>query len=312
VSWLLLASCERHCELTEVPVRGGTDEQQQIVASTMVQMQEAVVPPVCVDHVRLGSVWWHTQAEGVYNTVTRGIRLDREVDEETLVDHLRHELCHAVDVQNDLIEGGRDAREDFAFTCQVGPEPLSVLWGDCPLDPDLEGTWRVQREVYGLSAEPPPQRAQFERIGATGLVGASELIDVFETDGTLLVELIQEEDRQALAIDPWTGAVQVFEGMVPGAEQPSPPAPAGWSTRYGGMMDEQTGLVVAYFSGWEGGVRRMLAWTEEGWAPAQGPCPNESTRLFLYGSELWSAQLDGVTLSWGRWVPLPADVQDAQ
>jgi hypothetical protein len=317
-----LAGCERHCELPEVPVRGGSDEQQEIVALTLQQMQDALVQPVCVDHVRIGRVWWHRRAEGVYNTVTRGIRLDREVDDETLVVNLRHELCHAVEVQNELIEGNEElfsfpewddppygkrrlSQEAFAFTCQVGPGPLSVLWRDCPQDPDLEGTRLVQREVYGLASEPEPPRVRFERLGSAGLVGAHDLGEVYELDGDLVVELYVEDEHRSVAINPWTGAVREGPAGDGVAELEPPPLPAGWELGSGGMIDEQTGLLVAAFEAWTGEVWRALSWTEQGWADAQGPCPHSETRLLRYGDELWSAQLDGATLSWGRWLALP-------
>lgn len=64
-------------------------------------------------------------------------------------------------------------------------------------------------------------------------------------------------------------------------------------------------MVTGHVRAWSGNVYRTFAWTGGAFAPVEAPCPNESTQFFPYRAELWSAQLDGETLSWGRWRPLP-------
>lgn len=78
-------------------------------------------------------------AVGRYNPTTRNITLDPAVDDDLLVANLRHELCHALDLQQDVDSADveaweprsriadttrRDRREGFAFTCQ---QPTTTL-----------------------------------------------------------------------------------------------------------------------------------------------------------------------------------------
>jgi hypothetical protein len=324
----LLQGCEPHCDLAGVPVHGGTQEQQSAVRSALEQMEGALALPTCVDHVRLGQLWESWHAEGAYNTVTRGVRLDKNTEMSLLAGHLRHELCHAVDVQNDFLKGREEffyypdgyylpnvsdrhlIKEAFARTCQVGPQALSVLWSECPLDPDLAGTRLVQQEVYELPEEPAP-RAHFEPVASAPVAGATLLLHLRESEsGALAFDLqLEDEQEQSVLVDPWTG--ESLDAEEDWANRPfflSPEPPADWRTRGdadGGPLQDGTELVTASLLAWTGEVHRTFAWVDGTFAPVDGPCPNESTRFFPFGGELWSGQLEGETLSWGRWLPLP-------
>src|SRR4029079_165377 len=93
---------------------------------------------------------------------------------------LRHEVCHAVDDQNGLVDGHESAfssgsglvddvtgpSEVFADLCMFGVEALGPLWSDeCPSDPDLEGAEIVRRDV--LDIEDPEPAVRFVPIAST-------------------------------------------------------------------------------------------------------------------------------------------------
>jgi hypothetical protein len=329
---LSLQGCERHCDLGGVPVHGGSEEQQDAIRAGLRVAEDTLALPICIDHVRMGHIWESKHAEGAYNTVTRGIRLQEEVELETLSRNLRHELCHAVDVQNELLGGHEElfyypdgyvvpdiserrlVKEAFANTCQVGAEPLVFLWAeDCPGDPDLEGTRLVQREVYGLSPQAPAPGARFVHIASVEVGPDVRSAGLLETESGKLFALLYAQEGnsfESVLLDPWSG--DILQGSAEEAADrplPVPPqAPPRWEaagSERGGMLTDNVGVVVASWRAWTGEVHRTFAWTDGTFAPVDAPCPNESTWFFTYGTELWSAQVEDGTLSWGRWLPVP-------
>jgi hypothetical protein len=115
---------------------------------------------------------------------------------------------------------------------------------------------------------------------------------------------------ESVLVDPWTGAL--LEGIAEEAADRPPPVPPpspaqwdAWEDERGGMITSELGVVTDAWRAWTGEVYRTFAWADDALAPVEGPCPNETTRFFVYGTELWSSQVDGSVLSWGRWLPLP-------
>lgn len=146
-------------DVTHAPIRAG-----------LVAADAEFVPEVCVDHVRVGELGGGHY--GKYAPLGRSVRLAPYLSGKWLDEVLRHELCHAVDRQNDLVRGRedqftdawsidwtdggerREAAEGFAHVCELGRDALAALWQPtCPGDPDLRAARVVRDEVYGVGAD---------------------------------------------------------------------------------------------------------------------------------------------------------------
>ncbi|MEQ1566632.1 MAG: hypothetical protein ABMA64_13405 [Myxococcota bacterium] len=300
--------CGEACPpLSRVRVSGGEPEAERAVVGVLTQLERELALPVCIDHVRIG--WIEGAAHlGAYNPVTRGIRVAADTPPEDLPTVVRHEVCHGVDRQNDVVRdhpgvfddadaGGREAAESFAWACQEGRAPFSVLWDDgCPTTAAAEV---LRDEVFAVSLASEPA-AWFEPVaGRTVPAGGS-----FYVHGTVGGALSISGSVPSGWYDPWTGDPLEPGGSLEGAWDPLEPVavpapPAGWQAgdRSGGPLDAHRALL----SGWYEGNVRLMARVGDRWAPVDAPCPTTDAQFFALGDELWMAQLDGDWLGWGRW-----------
>lgn len=315
------AGCADCPAVEDTQVVGGTEGQQVVVRNALAALSAELEAPVCIDHVRLGASLREGIA-GAYNAATRGVRLSRDLDTDRVASVTRHEVCHGVDLQNDIVArsdgafvypsppeviDAHVANEAFAVTCEASAATLSVLWAsDCPLDPDLRGASVVREEVYGLVGEPDPA-ARFVGVASVGVGPDVAFVTLLPMeDGHLSAFLYQDDGEFTFGqLDPWTGrwiedpTLEVASQRVP-EEIRGPP---GWDLpgdAAGGHLDGVE-IVTASLELVTGRVYRTQLWISEEWAPADGSCPNGTTRFFAFDAELWSSQLDGTVLSWGRW-----------
>lgn len=196
----------------ESRVQGGTASQAQIVADGIQVFAESFSIDIDISSVKIRSM---RTGAGKYNTVTRAIVLEGEVTDEQLAHNLRHELCHAVDLQSGFDSASSNAwmpssksarttrinrREGFARLCAAGPVSLGAVkaCGGSALEFEIA---RSQRELLDPSlvagdltidwqvAVTIPPGDTVHWVGATGtdLVIASAEFDTYSwlIDGTL-------------------------------------------------------------------------------------------------------------------------------
>jgi hypothetical protein len=301
--------------LDQVPIRNAEPEQETTLQDELSRAAADFALPVCIDHVHVGGIVRHEW--GAYNTVTHGVRIAHEVALDDLPWILRHEICHGVDRQNDVVKDHpsvfdaddssagsvrRGEAEAFAELCQDGASRFRLLWDqDCPGDPDLAAQQVVRTEVYGLS-DPAPQ-AWWEEIASTPVEPGMFVYYLLETAGGFLYFF--PTISPAVFLDPWTGEVLDEDQFPTGAtdtpllslDVPEPPGDWSISVEAGGRVDGETQVA----STGNGEAQRFSVLRDGAWAPADAPCPDDSTRFLMFDGELWSSQVFGDRLTWGRW-----------
>ncbi|MEQ1568157.1 MAG: hypothetical protein ABMA64_21130, partial [Myxococcota bacterium] len=185
--------CGEPCPpLSRVPVSGGAAAAEGAISDVLAQLERELALPVCVDHVRIGWISG-SHHRGMYNPVTRGVRVAADEPLDGLEMVVRHEVCHAVDYQNDVVRdhpgvfdaadaSRSDAGESFAWACQVGRAPFEAWWDDgCPTSAAAEV---LRDEVFSVSAAPPPG-AWFEPVAGFD-AGAETYFALYPTEGSIL------------------------------------------------------------------------------------------------------------------------------
>jgi hypothetical protein len=95
---LWLVACRDSVPLSEVPIEGGTEEQQDLVRAVLLDLDEALGPGrVVLRRIRLRPL---EEFAGLYRQRNLTIELDSE--QESLGGTLRHEVCHALADQEGL------------------------------------------------------------------------------------------------------------------------------------------------------------------------------------------------------------------
>lgn len=208
-AWLLpvLGGCVSH-PLDEVPIHGGTPEQQRVVRDAIAEFEGWIGP----GRVELGRVTFGgiDRGAGRYWPDARRIRLVEELQGPALRRVVRHELCHAVDHQDDLLNAadpvfdrlveqvrnddghplhdvvGRSRRVDrselFAQLCENGPAWTHVVANPCPGDPAelAPAAQFIEDEVWAgevdLSFEPGPTQREIGSFEAAWEVDQLEFL----------------------------------------------------------------------------------------------------------------------------------------
>ncbi len=160
--WLLVAAgCGGH-PLGEVPIRGGTPHQVQVVRAALADFERWVG----AGRIELGPVTFRPMSggwTGRYQVTSRRVQLREDLEGDALRVVTHHELCHALDHQEDLLsdevaafdalvaevrddaqhplharlEGSErsDRSEILANLCERGPAWTHLLTAPCPGDP---------------------------------------------------------------------------------------------------------------------------------------------------------------------------------
>lgn len=186
--WLVFTGCTPQCDpLDAVTLQredGVRDETVDIVQAAVDTFSEWIGP----ERICLTELWvdenavsgTHSNAQGYYKPPERELHIGQESlttgGEQRLTEVVYHELCHALDYQEQLSSIYEDAlaatdpsdrREVFADSCMLGPSPLCR---EDPLDDILYGWVFVQwspstpsahmlgprREIVGLVPETDP------------------------------------------------------------------------------------------------------------------------------------------------------------
>lgn len=231
------AGC-RFVPLAEVPVDGGTDEQRAIVQEVLDEIDRTLGLDVELRKIRFANVDEHRY--GAYNSVTKTVRLGFEIEEEVLRFTLRHEICHAVDFQNDLSmtdealdpvatwyrardwmhqERTRPARKEaFALGCGEGAAMLEAVAGACDDDPEWVTDLAAQLGEDVWSRHEPVEVAWRSTV-PYGLDNAIGLVDhevvLLDDQGELHVfdPMTGEEHSSRIALDLVLGESQDWPGF---------------------------------------------------------------------------------------------------
>lgn len=233
--WVVLGGCASR-PLDEVPIHGGTLAQQQVVRETIAEFEAWIGP----GRVELSAVVFTPgvrDAVGRYWVAQRRIRILDSVEGAELERVVRHELCHAVDLQGDLLSRpdptfdtlvervraqeahplhpvvGESRRADrgelFANLCEYGPARTHLVATPCPGDPEYlaaAARW-LEDEVWtgepGLSFGPGPavtEQAGFETgwsVDQLELVGGRD-------EAAVLVTAYSPIDTTPAGRSPWS------------------------------------------------------------------------------------------------------------
>jgi hypothetical protein len=161
-AWMLpvLGGCVSH-PLDEVPIHGATAEQERVVREAIAEFEGWIgAGRVELGRVTFGGI---DRGAGRYWPDARRIRIEEGLQGSALRRVVHHELCHAVDHQDDLLDAadpvfdrlvdqvrgddrhplhdvvGRSRRVDrselFAQLCENGPAWNHVVANSCPGDP---------------------------------------------------------------------------------------------------------------------------------------------------------------------------------
>jgi hypothetical protein len=195
VGWTLLGmwtGCKPLAPLSEVPLLGGSQEQRALVSEQLAAFEGWSGP----ERVQLRSIRFVEQEGshlGRYHLRQKRIELAPHLTGDTLAVTLRHELCHALERQEDLVStlpqfqnlaedlelegidlirdgkldsGVLEQSEVMALLCEEGPASTLLAQLSCPTDsPGLEvvGRWFAEQVWLGepdlglgaaLTAEP--------------------------------------------------------------------------------------------------------------------------------------------------------------
>lgn len=328
-----LQGCAGQVPLSEVPIHGGDPPQQQTVRDALVAFDRAVgegrlrLPSVRIrEWSRVGSV----------NQRSLRITLDASLFGDDLAFVARHELGHALDfaeallerpdplfddladelVEADLIESVDDyptARlrrsEMFAVAVALGPLPTQLAATACPGD-DPRGTelgeWMAQR-VWGG-----------ERVGEAQLGDEARWNGLHYLPDRLAVEpTIDPEVIDVWPIDelPGDGLSDQRAAVSWRTGVPVDPAPEGDTEPRGGPA--VTDLWVRTRAGWDGGPagltvelptvpmveRPALRWLHSDgttWATVEGGCPEGPADWFTADGAVWLAVAGADHVRWAR------------
>lgn len=281
---LALAACRYH-DLADAPIHGATAEQEAAIRAEMEAFDAAVGP----GRTRIAGVWIEELPEGragQFLRARRRVELDPEdgLHRDTLV----HELCHALDADEDLWKDPLMATLAEGF---FDPD-----YADAPTDPAATRTQRSR------------QREAFASFCETGAVAAWAQRDRCPDDPPELEAIARfYSDRVYSAFDarPLEPG-EVVAGAPAGIEDPRPASPPPGLI---GVVDpdlfegDAEGPFATRALFWlhhlGNSAPRFVAYDADGWATEQVPCALRGQRLVRADGTIWMQR----TVGWQRLLP---------
>lgn len=331
-SSLLGFACAERVPLSQVPIRGGTEQQHAEARHILASFEEASGRDrVALTEVVFGPVYG--AAVGSFDAVRDRIRIEPDLQGPRLERTLRHELCHALDFAEGLMEGPdatfdalvRDLfrvgavdteglggpryrrSESFARYCDMGPLAASALSAACPGEPAdvseaaaylARRVWRAW-EPEPLPAVPETPHASWTAPeplwGEFGVLGLADPSRIRVRYGALVVDL-GLDDGQPMddrPLRPFAPQEELPEGL------------AGLCPLYGdllagaGWSDGPAAVLVRFDLYGEDAATRVLASEGGAWGPLGGCLSQAHTDVFTTADHrLWLAWVDDRTVSW--------------
>jgi hypothetical protein len=325
-SLLLLAACTIPELLADVPIIGGTEEVQAAIRAELAAFDEATgFGRARVSKVRVKDMGDRT---GRHNRVTHTITLheDRRID--FLITTLRHELCHALDQQEELsrenvelLDARAEAlfasdvmrddlckdrscqrREAIALYCEFGPSVAHTFREPCPSDPeDGQALLQQMAEEVWTNVEPvlPPSRPQPEwasfELGGDG--------ESPRTAGTVSQDAVRLSWSMAGGFfDIRTGEGVEEQELLEGTDEQPPWTPTElWLTGgYGWVTGPWLGTVTVLLHDQGYAERKVWYDGDQWWLVADG-CRDPEP--FLADYQVFTLRQDGPRLGWGPVAP---------
>jgi len=287
VSVVCATGCGDRCGPPES--RGGSDVEQAAAEDEAVDFLGRMRQEVCVARIRLGNL--EGTSIGKYSPASRRIKVEKDRALDEVRSTVRHELCHALQFQQDLdltgpefflalpIDVPDDERpgETWAYTCQQGPEPSFLMGDTCPGDPFGTEIFERVRAEFVRPDTVVDRTVTFVEVGR---VAVAEDALWFPAEGGLTVEEPGGE--------PSTLALY---GGEPGA----PGVPNDEAADTG---DARLFFYSAFAANGAQGLR--LVYEDDVGATRVG-CLRDRETPFAADGLLWSAYQDGDELVWGQW-----------
>jgi hypothetical protein len=309
VALLLVGACEARVPLSDVPIVGGTAEQREAVRDELAAFDGWVGPDrLQIVEVRFADL--DPVVLGQFRPSQDDVKLNRDLAIGEVRWVVRHELCHALDYAEGLVEqpsplfdhlvtqlkgqaGPTDrARrsEVLAEACNVGPFGAEALATQpCPADPpeaeELFG-W-IARHVWS-EYDPADPAAPLGPALASGPAPEAGPLSVSPSVEPGLVDVV----GLPFAVDLHTGEPS---GQVPAAGDAANPPPT--TTPLGGVVRLGVGwpsgpgaAVVDYTLKSQGPAGSRLVWSDGlDWSPVGCVDASDDWDLFTAEDQVWYA-----------------------
>jgi hypothetical protein len=256
---------------------------------------------------------------GRYFPIGRRVTISPEVDASDLYETVHHELCHALDVQNNLSEGmgeslgfvspttRRERREAFAGVCEHGEYALDLMHQpECVVTPGTVAVDAVRREAFRSRAfNPPAALVWAARYQNTDLEGASLISVVGRDNGIVEFRWGSRGNTSSVVVDGLTGeptqsigfALPRLDGQILGPDAVVIGETWQWPD------DSGDTLAIGSVSVSVGELTRVLLTFPDSsgvlWVPVSG-CVGPGATIFQLGEALWVAHIVGDAIEWGQ------------
>lgn len=335
---LLTSACVELVPLDRVPVTGGSAEQRAEVELEL----EAFDSWVGRGRLTLSEVRFvelPPEIAGQYRHGTQRVHLSLQQPVSELRGTLRHELCHALDHEEGLMDspdrwfdeqsdalydwfameattpdegfpGSASKRrgEVFASFCGQGPFAARLILGGCPEDPAsvevmeclVDAVWTEAPELERVEGLPVPAVE-----AAVALDGRNFGVDPTRTDGVVHVTAGAGDNKGQYSILLHTGEL-VPEWAGPLGSDFAPPPPPGLDTFVGSNVSfagSAAAVVTADLLHLGRSRPRWLVQPEpEAWREVEDCPPDRRATVFVAEDRLWAAWAEDDAPAWR---PLP-------
>lgn len=330
-AFVACGGCSSRLALPDVPISGGTSEQRAAAATELAEFDRWVG----AGRLQIAGVEFRPLPDnlnGRYYRAWKAVDLDETLEPDQVRLSLRHELCHALDRSDELMDdlslfqafgdslydreqGHLDSHasrrgrrsEALAVLCESGPLGAAALSTPCPGDPDVADLFEyVASEVW--AAYEPPTPSLGTAVVTAAYVGepwtsfdieptaSPERVDLTTVTGTLevLVQLDLATGDRILGewADIGSTVVDVPDALPPEGEVHSL---VGWST------GPVAGVIDLAVRGQGDFMERMLWYDGDRWTTVPDECmalDRAQTEFFTADDRVWYAWGDGLTVSW--------------
>lgn len=324
----LLLACGGPVALTEVEIVGGTPAQRAAAADELAALDAAMGP----GRLRIRTITFDdvSGAYAKYVPLSHKIVVDDVLDPDGVRRNLRHELCHALDLGEGLLDDptvpfdafgeelydrvldhGTSARrrrsEAMAQVCELGPFGAAALAQACPGD-DATGTALAAWVLANAWAEHVPDEPWplAERASASPEIAWDELwMEATVEPSRARLTVGSPEASWSADVDLATG--EVLDGvadLAPGLPPPPTsdlPVGAHLGVAQGWDLRLRAAAVELPVTGLATGAPRLLGASVEGWTLVGDGCLDADRgrwALFTADEAVWLAWGDGPAVTW--------------
>jgi hypothetical protein len=327
---ILATACAPLVDLPDVPIVGGTEEMRTAARSEL----EAFDAWVGEDRLQISEVEFKAlnRVAGLFRRGPARVLLDDSLSPMDVHVMLRHELCHALDHAEGLLDdktpsfdeygdilaeknvlyagdGARDRRsEALAHVCETGPLGTVAFATPCTGEPRIGsdlGSW-TRSEVW-KGFEPPPEGPKLGQPAAGTSYAPSGEWQTFDITSTLEPDRVTLhvgylDSSAAIEVDVNTGEFASYADSAASSDDPPdglPPASYelafGWPDGPGGAVAE---FKLPYLLP---KALRLLASDGDGWFFVGDGCIAEDEGrwdVFTADGRVWFATGDGTSVEW--------------